>query len=79
MKKLLFIFFAIICFSGCEEIEKCGVCVTTVYVNNSVDDCFESGSVLACGKDFDSLNGRVTRVVEEDNAGYISISITRCE
>jgi hypothetical protein len=84
MKKLLSLFLVVLLFS-CEDRrfieitgeERCALCVTTYYVNDSYIGYADTLGIV-CNKDLEALNGRVERVIEEDQAGYTMISITRC-
>lgn len=73
--KTLFILLILILFS-CEKQERCALCVTTYYVNES---SYEDTLGILCNKDLKAMDGRVERVIEEDKAGYTMISITRCK
>ena len=78
MKKYIIAFMILILFSFCEKIERCEVCVTTSYIESDPLDFIEGQPFIACDKDLKVWDGRVMRVVKEDNAGYTLISITRC-
>jgi len=77
MKYLLFISF-IFLFSCESQPERCKLCTTTVYVNGDTKGEIIKKEIY-CNEELKYMDGLTVRVTEEDNAGFVSISITRCK